>query len=223
MLGIIHFTLGITQTMDFHSWLIYLSVVTAIIVTPGPSAALCLTHGVSHGPARALATVVGGMVASSALMSLSALGLGAVVAASSTLFLVIKAIGALYLVVLGISIWRSKPSELEEQQTGEPSHRSTIAKLFGQGFVVGIANPKDLLFFGALFPQFINPSAPLAQQLATLGATWLVVDGTAMFSYAAFGSKLAPRIRTLGKRKLLNRVTGGFFIAAGGLLAAARK
>jgi threonine/homoserine/homoserine lactone efflux protein len=156
-------------------------------------------------------------------MLLSALGLGAIVAASSTLFLVIKVIGALYLVALGISIWRSTPSALEEYKGGAPSTSNEIARLFRQGFVVGIANPKDLLFFGALFPQFIDPTEPLAHQLATLGATWLVVDGLTMSSYAAFGSKLAPKIRTLGAKRFLNRVTGGFFIAAGGLLAVARR
>jgi homoserine/homoserine lactone efflux protein len=144
--------------MDFHSWLIYLSVIVVIIVTPGPSAALCLTHGVSHGPSRALATVAGGMAASSSLMFLSALGLGAAIASSSTLFLVIKFTGALYLLVLGISIWRSRPAEPKEQQAKVVlSCSPSMAKMFRQGFAVGIANPKDLLFFGALFPCLLTP------------------------------------------------------------------
>lgn len=210
--------------MNFHSWLIYLSVVAVIIVTPGPSAALCLTHGASHGPFRALATVAGGMVASSSLMSLSALGLGVVVAASSSLFLAVKFVGALYLILLGISIWRSHPLEATKHQDKLTRVRSySIPKLFRQGFAVGIANPKDLLFFGALFPQFIDSAAPLAPQLAALGLTWLVVDGATMFSYAAFGSRIAPKVRSLGAWKALNRLTGGLFIAAGGLLAVARK
>lgn len=210
--------------MDFQSWLLYLSVVAVIIVTPGPSAALCLTHGVAHGPARALMTVAGGMVASSSLMFLSALGLGAAIAASSTLFLIIKFVGALYLVALGISIWRSRPPQIAEQKGNTTVLRSSsLARLFRQGFAVGIANPKDLLFFGALFPQFLDPTAALAPQLGLLGLTWLVVDGLAMFSYAALGSRFAPKVRALGAWKALNRLMGGFFIAAGGLLAVARK
>jgi homoserine/homoserine lactone efflux protein len=164
------------------------------------------------------------MVASSALMFLSALGLGAAIATSSTLFLAIKFLGAFYLVALGISIWRSSPPPITEQpQKLDLPRPSTTARLFRQGFVVGIANPKDLLFFGALFPQFLDPAAPLASQLGILGLTWLVVDGLTMFSYAAIGSRLAPKVRSLGAWKALNRLTGGFFIAAGGLLAVARK
>ncbi len=210
--------------MDIYSWLIYLSVVVVIIVTPGPSAALCLAHGVSHGPARALSTVAGGMLASTCLMCLSALGLGAAIAASDTLFLAIKLAGAFYLVVLGISIWRaSPPAPSDPHKDVALSHSSSISKLFRQGFAVGIANPKDLLFFGALFPQFLNPTLPLAPQLSLLGLTWLVVDGLTMFSYAAIGARLAPKVRALGAWKTLNRITGGFFIAAGGLLAVVRK
>jgi homoserine/homoserine lactone efflux protein len=209
--------------MDIHSWLIYLSVVVVIIVTPGPSAALCLTHGISHGPLRALATVAGGMAASSSLMLLSALGLGAAIAASNTLFQVIKFAGAIYLIALGISIWRSQPQELGEQGKQVISNSSSMATLCRQGFIVGIANPKDLLFFGALFPQFLDPTSPLSSQLSLLGLTWLVVDGLAMFSYAAIGSRLAPKVRAHGAWKALHRLTGGFFIAAGGLLAVVRK
>jgi homoserine/homoserine lactone efflux protein len=210
--------------MDIHSWLLYLSVVLVIIVTPGPSAALCLTHGISHGPSRALATVVGGMAASSILMVLSALGLGAAIAASNTLFLTVKFAGALYLLVLGISIWRSQPTTpIQQKTTVAPSYLPPVAQLFRQGFSVGIANPKDLLFFGALFPQFLDPTAPLAAQLTILGLTWLVVDGLTMSAYAALGAKFAPKARSLGARKFLNRLTGGVFIAASGMLAVARK
>ncbi len=210
--------------MEFHNWLIYLAAVGLIIFTPGPSAALCFTHGVSQGPSRTLATVVGGMVASSSLMFLSALGLGAAIVASNTLFMVIKFVGALYLVVLGISIWRSRPPQLPDQRQFKASPGpSSISTLFRQGFVVGIANPKDLLFFGALFPQFIETTAPLASQLSIFAVTWLVVDGLAMFSYAVLGAKFAPKARSLGAWRLLNRLLGGLFVTAGGLLAIARK
>lgn len=91
--------------MSLHQWLIYVSVVLAIIVTPGPSAILCISHGAAHGALRTTATIVGGMSASVTLMMLSALGLGAAIAASDTLFHVIKYLGAAYLVYLGVSTW----------------------------------------------------------------------------------------------------------------------
>lgn len=211
--------------MSLQHWLIYLSLVVVVIATPGPSAVLCMTHGASHGPYRTVATLLGGMLASMTLMFLSSMGLGAVIAASDTLFQLIKFTGALYLVFLGISVWRSTPPAASAG-TNEDVGRliaSTTTQLFRQGVVVGIANPKDLLFFGALFPQFLEPSRPMLPQMATLAATWLVVDGAAMFCYATLGSKIGPTLSRLGLSKVLNRITGGAFIAAGGVLAATNK
>ena len=74
-----------------------------------------------------------------------------------------------------------------------------------------------------VLPQRAAPSVSLAYQLGILGLTWLAVDGSAMFSYAALGSRFAPRVRSPRAWKILNRLTGGFFIAAGGLLAIARR
>jgi threonine/homoserine/homoserine lactone efflux protein len=211
--------------MNLQHWLIYLSVVAAIIATPGPSAALCVTHGASQGKYRTIATVLGGMLASMILMSLSAMGLGAVITTSDTLFQLIKFTGALYLVFLGITIWRSTPAAASIDSGDEQvrSIASPMSTLFRQGFVVGIANPKDLLFFGALFPQFLEPSLPIAPQVVGLAATWLAVDGLAMFSYAALGSKIGPRLSRLGASKAFNRISGSVFIAAGGALASTHK
>lgn len=213
--------------MTLNQWLIYSSIVTAIIATPGPSAALCLTHGAAHGRWRALATVFGGMLASTTLMTLSALGLGAVIAASDSLFLTIKLVGAAYLIYLGVSMWRAPAAGLGDLGEVVPQNKAvavvTPNKLFRNGFMVGIGNPKDLLFFGALFPQFLNPSAPMLPQLALLGITWLVVDGTVMFAYAALGTKLALSFGRFSSGKLMNRVTGSVFIAAGGALVGTNK
>lgn len=211
--------------MSLQHWLIYLSLVVVVIATPGPSAVLCMTHGASQGRYRTVATVFGGMLASMILMFLSAMGLGAVIAASDTLFQLIKFVGALYLVFLGISIWRSASPGAPIDSNGEGGRTiaSSLPTLFRQGFVVGIANPKDLLFFGALFPQFLETSSPMVPQLVTLAATWLVVDGATMFCYATLGSKIKPTLNRLGVGTVFNRITGGAFIAAGGILAATNK
>lgn len=211
--------------MSLQHWLLYVSVVLAVIVTPGPSAALCLTHGASHGVWRATATVLGGMAASLSLMSLSALGLGAAIAASTTLFLAIKFAGAAYLIWLGIGMWRAPaaPDAAGGAPAAAPAPRARWARLWRQGFLVGIGNPKDLLFFGALFPQFLDPAKPMAPQFAVLAATWLAVDGLAMTGYAALGTRIGPALRRSGAGRLFNRLTGGAFIAAGGALAVANR
>jgi len=211
--------------MSLHHWLLYVSVVLAVILTPGPSAALCLTHGATQGVWRATATVLGGMVASLTLMTLSALGLGAAIAASTTLFLAIKFAGAAYLIYLGIAMWRAPAPVAGDAATAaaQPPARGTLARLWRQGFLVGIGNPKDLLFFGALFPQFLDTTKPMAPQFALLAATWLVVDGLAMTGYAALGTRIGPALRRSGAGRLFNRLTGGAFIAAGGALAVANR
>ena len=220
--------------MSWNLWLLYVSLAAALIASPGPSALLCVTHAVSHGARKTVATIVGGITASMTLMLLSALGLGAVIAASDTLFHAIKWAGAAYLVYLGVATWRNRPkSESVQSEGAEPTdmaHHNTVVpsqstwgQLYRKGFMVGIGNPKDLLFFSALFPQFMNPAEPIASQLVILGASWMVLDGSIMFAYALCGSKLVARLGRGGVGRWFNRVTGGAFIAAGGVLAASGR
>lgn len=217
--------------MSWNLWLLYVSLAAAVIVSPGPSALLCVSHAVSHGARKTVATIVGGITASMTLMLLSALGLGAVIAASDTLFHAIKWAGAAYLVFLGVSTWRSKeqepaaavhPAALQEVPvTSLPGTR--WQQLYRKGFMVGIGNPKDLLFFSALFPQFMNPAEPIVGQLVILGVSWMLLDGSIMFAYALCGSRLIARLGRGGVGRWFHRVTGGAFIAAGGVLAASGR
>jgi homoserine/homoserine lactone efflux protein len=208
--------------MVFHQWLIYVSVVLAIIATPGPAAGLCMSHGVAHGRLRTLFTILGLLLSSVTLIGLSAAGLGAVIATSGTLFLVIKYVGAAYLIFLGVSIWRSPPSKTVPAQAKSNDvkvDQIPAYKLIRTGYLVGVSNPKDLLFFGALFPQFMDPTLPATGQILVLSATWLVVAFSIMVCYAALGFKLAVALESIGAHGLFNRITGGALIAAGAVLA----
>ncbi len=220
--------------MSLNLWLLYVSLAAAVIASPGPSALLCVSHAVSHGARKTIATIVGGITASMTLMALSALGLGAVIAASDTWFQAIKWAGAAYLVYLGISAWRTRPAAsqtdgAEQVDVDLPAVAAAAKtagsawKLYRKGFMVGIGNPKDLLFFSALFPQFLDPSAPFAMQMTILGATWMVLDGSIMFAYALCGAKMMARLASGSAGQWFHRVTGGAFIAAGGLLATAQR
>lgn len=221
--------------MSFNLWLLYVSLVAAVIVSPGPSALLCVSHAVSHGARKTLATIVGGITASMTLMTLSALGLGAVIAASDAWFQAIKWAGAAYLVYLGIAAWRTKvgPSSSTPSAQGVAMGAVTVPaasqpgtsnwKQYRKGFMVGIGNPKDLLFFSALFPQFMDANAPIAMQMLILGATWMVLDGAIMFAYALCGVKVMARFGQGGAGQWFHRVTGGAFIAAAGVLASTHR
>lgn len=208
--------------MDGLTWITYVGVIVALIIFPGPVALLCTSHGLRFGRRRASATVLGGALASLVLMLLSSLGLGAVLAASETAFHVLKVVGGAYLILLGIQAWR-RPDGEAPLPTAPPEARLPdvpVARLFRQGFLVGISNPKDLLFFAALFPNFIAVGEPRLVQFAILAATWLVVDLGLMSLYAAMGSGLGQWFRHPGRAKRFDRATGGLFMAAGGSLIA---
>lgn len=212
-----------------HLYLIYLSVILAVIVPPGPTALLCVAHGARHGAWRTGATVLGGIAAALCLMLVSALGLGAAIAASELAFQIIKWVGAAYLVYLGVATWRA-PAPVT-RFSSHPGDAATPAKMaqsqlakrlrdhFATGFMVGISNPKDLLFFGALFPQFLQPTQALVPQLAVLGLTWVLVEGLVMGAYAAVGARLIRGMTRWGGVRGFNRVTGAAFVALGGWLA----
>ncbi len=204
--------------MTFHLWLAYTGIIATLIAIPGPSALISMTHGLRYGHRQALATVQGGVVAAMILMTTSALGLGAILAASTTAFTVLKVVGACYLVWLGIAAWRdtsaSKPAASAEQGEAPGS-----LQLFRKGFTVGISNPKDLLFFAALFPNFIDASQPHLAQFVTLAVTWALLDFSFMFSYACAGRRLSGLFSNPKRLRLLNRATGSLFVFAGGALA----
>lgn len=210
--------------MDGLTWITYVGVITALIVFPGPVALLCTSHGLKFGRHRATATVLGGGLASLVLMLVSALGLGAILAASETAFSLLKVVGGGYLIFLGIQAWRARPQppspELDGAAPDPLAPKASIGRLFRHGFMVGVSNPKDLLFFAALFPNFIAVGEPQLVQFAILALTWLVIDTTLMSIYAAMGSGLGRWFNRPGRVKAFNRATGGLFMVAGGSLVA---
>src|SRR4051812_45658917 len=204
--------------MPASTYLLYLLAVTLLIVTPGPTMLMTLTNSVNHGPWRAVASLSGALAANFGIMMLSALGLGAVLAASEAAFTALKVVGAAYLIWLGIRTFRGGAG-LELGGAGKP-HR---ASLFMQGVLVGASNPKSLLFFTAFFPQFIDPSAPFVPQFLALSLTFVLGDFLVLGA-AAFGvGRVAPWLRQAHVVRWINRVCGGLFAFLGGLLLFARR
>jgi len=211
--------------MEFNTWLIYLGVISAVIFTPGPSALLCMSHGLKFGTAKSFATAVGGATAAFILMTISIVGLGAVLAASESAFLVVKILGASYLIYLGISAWRSSYSQPDSHSCKTGLNKTNLSEasfssLFRKGFLVGISNPKDILFFAALLPSFINNELSQVAQYFALTGTWFVVDVSGMFMYASLGSKISPWFEKASNLKIFERTTGSFFIFTGSALIA---
>ncbi len=200
--------------MSLEAYLIYLAALAAFFVTPpDTSQLLIMSNSLRHGLRRSLATVAGDLTANVLQMTAAAFGLTAVIAASADAIWVIKWAGVAYLAWIGLRLMRT-PSASEN--TSPPAAAS--GRLFRQGFLTSMANPYAVVFFGALFPQFIDPSQALVPQLLILGATYLVVDGCLLVLWGWVAQRGLGRIKALTGH-WINRISGGLMIAAAVLLA----
>lgn len=204
--------------MTLSTYLLYVAAVALLILTPGPTMLMCMTNALNHGPRRAMTSVAGAVTAVLGVMLLSAMGLGALLAASEAAFTAVKVAGAAYLIWLGVKTFRSNAA-LHLDAGAAPGRRS----FYLQGLLVGASNPKAVLFFAAFFPQFLNPAAPMAPQLAILALTFMAFEFTVLTLCALGVSRLVPLLRTSGPVKWINRICGGLFTVMGGLLLLTRR
>jgi homoserine/homoserine lactone efflux protein len=195
--------------MPFDTWLLYLVTCCGIAVVPGPNALLVLTHGALHGSRRTLFTISGGVLGFALVLTLCALGLGALIKASATWFTALKVVGGLYLIWLGFGLWRSPPVSLEA--TATPSLRRW--PLFRQGLVSALSNPKALLLFTAFIPPFLDPHRSIIAQTAAIALTYAVVEFVVEYLVASAAHRVRPWQARTGRR--FNKVCGGFFVLFG--------
>ncbi len=180
----------------------------ALIVVPGPSVMFVVSRAVALGRRAALITVLGNAVGVFTQVLLVAVGLGAIVERSIAVFTIVKLAGAGYLVWLGVQAIRHR-HELTSKLSGNDAVAQPSRSVFRDGFVVGIANPKAIVFFAAILPQYVNPAgaAPQLQMLA-LGlifvlvalasdGAWALAAGTARGWLAGSPGRLA-RLRAVG-------------------------
>lgn len=206
--------------MSLNIWLAYVAAVFVISGTPGPNMLLSLTHGIHHGLMRTTSTMLGLLSGLAIILSISIGGLGAVLVASTTAFQVIKYAGAVYLVYLGIKVWRTADTRLVT--ASRPLAASGWAR-YRTGVLVSLSNPKAILFCVAFFPQFIDRRQALAPQASILLITFAVIETCWMLIYAGGGSRLAAWLRTGNRMRWFNRASGGVFIGAGVLLGTLRR
>ncbi|OAN16937.1 homoserine/homoserine lactone efflux protein [Photobacterium jeanii] len=204
--------------MNVDIWLAYLATAIVFSLAPGSGTVNSISNGMTYGFRKSLASIMGLQVGLSFHIILVGVGLGALVAQSATAFTVIKWIGVIYLIGLGIQKWREQAAlQVNTDQAPVSGQR-----LFRQAVLVNLTNPKSIVFLVALFPQFIQPDAPQLPQLLILGITTVVVDMCVMLGYVTLASRLAGYIRSPRMMGALNRVFGSMFIGCGALLASAR-
>ncbi len=191
------------------------------IATPGPTVLLALTNGSRYGLRRALPGMFGAVISAFVLIGAVALGLGGLLAASEFWFSVVKWLGAAYLAFIGIQMLRSTGS-LGNALNDAPAGIGTPRAIFAKSFLVAVTNPKGYLFFSAFLPQFIDPTAPQAQQYLLLAMVFAAIDFLVMLGYAALGSQAIRLLKQSGAR-WLDRICGGALLALAGSLAFYRR
>ena len=195
--------------MTWQIWTAYAGTVLILMSTPGPSQLLMLSNSATHGFPRSIATAAGDLTANLLQMLAAGFGLAAALASSQTLFVAIKWLGVIYLIWLGIRAIRRSG----RAGSGLAKGPARLRALWLQGFVTSAANPKAVIFFAALFPQFIDPGQPLAPQLAVLSVTYLTIDACFLTTYGAGAGWLSARLRGAA-RIWVDRVAGGCLIGA---------
>jgi len=192
----------------------------ALIVVPGPAVTYVVTQSLDKGRSAGLVSALG--VAGGGLVHVAAAtaGLSALIASSASAFTVVKLTGAAYLIAIGV--WR-----LAGRGDGEPADREPVAtrRLFWQGALVNVLNPKTALFFLAFLPQFVDPDrGSVALQVAVLGVVFVLLAAVSDSTYAVVTAALAARLRDSRRvRRVRRYVSGGIFVALGLTAAAARR
>lgn len=199
--------------MPLELWLAYVATSAVVLAIPGPTILLVLSYSIAHGRQAALPLVAGVAIGDSVAITLSLIGLGTLLAASAFWFTVIKWIGGLYLIYLGILLLRSGNKSLT-MQAGE-ARESSPRKLFGNAFIVTALNPKSIVFFIALLPQFISAAHPAVPQLWILGITFVVLATIGATSYALFAASVRRFLASARARKAYSYAGGGLLCGAG--------
>ncbi len=199
--------------MPLELYLAYVATSAVVLAIPGPTILLVLSYSIAHGRPATVPLVAGVALGDSVAITLSLLGLGTLLAASAFWFTVIKWLGGLYLIYLGFLLLRDsgKPMALQAADTHERSPR----KLFGNAFIVTALNPKSIVFFIALLPQFISPDYPATAQLLILGVTFVVLAIAGATCYALFAASIRRFLASPRAQRVYGLAGGGLLCGAG--------
>ncbi len=204
--------------MTIESYIIYITTVFIATIVPGPSMLLALNHGIFYGTKKTVVSALGNLVANLLMALISIAGLGAIIIASGTAFNIIKWVGAAYLIYIGVKTWSAPVNDSEEESGISPesfSKKSSLFKMFMDSFLIAAGNPKGIIFFTALFPQFIDLKSATSAQVVLIFIPLIIIAFGCFMLYAAFGNKITGFLKSKSPMKLLNKITGGTFIGIG--------
>jgi threonine/homoserine/homoserine lactone efflux protein len=202
--------------MQIGTWWLYALTVFVVAGTPGPNMLHIMTRSIQVGMRRSTFAMMGCLSAVLLCLFASAFGLGTVLKAAPRLFDVLRYGGVAYLIWLGIKAWRSPIAAPGEAGVARPVQ--SAGSLYRGGLLIGLSNPKLIIFAAALFPQFVNERAPFAPQLGIMVFTFAVIECFWYALYAMGGRSLARWLEPANRQRLFNRVTGTIFMGFGAAL-----
>ncbi|MFZ6654402.1 LysE family transporter [Undibacterium sp. TJN19] len=203
--------------MSFTTWLTFFFAACVIAVSPGSGAVLSMSHGLSYGVKRTSGTIMGLQAGLLLILAIAGAGVGSILMASEFAFSVVKTVGALYLIYLGVNQWRARVDVVSkaETETMATTQVPSLRKRFLTGFFTNATNPKGIIFMVAVLPQFISHDGPLLPQLLILGVTMCMIDLAVMHGYAFAASTMQKYFRDPKWLKSQNRFFGGILMAIG--------
>lgn len=208
--------------MSFESWLLFVVTDTVLCFTPGPAVLLVVSTALTMGTAPGLRASFGILAMNLFYFAVSATGIGAILLASWELFVLIKWVGAAYLVWLGLNMLFARRAHAAPDGANESVDRRN-ARAFRRAVITQGSNPKALVFFSAIVPQFIDPQGDVVFQIALLGLTSTLIELVALSIYVAACSQARRAVRQERLVTALNRAGGALLIGAGAGLATIRE
>lgn len=200
-------------------YLLFVLMAAVTVASPGPGVLMTLTNALHYGWRETFAGILGVATGALVVAGISATSVGVVLAASATAFMVLKFVGAAYLVYLGIRLFRSPGFRFADKAVSAGS----VRRRFVEGITLQFTNPKAIFFFLSVFPQFISPGASYALQFVQLVLTYWALVVIIHCIYAAFAQKARVYFTSDRGGRIINRTAGTVFIAFGALLALSKQ
>jgi homoserine/homoserine lactone efflux protein len=210
--------------MNIEKLLLFFSIGFIAAITPGPAILLVSTHSIKYGLRKSIATILGNITGLFTMSLLAVLGLSTVILYSAPVFITLKLVGALYLVFLGVKLWRNGFLIVSNTVTNNDKlvQSSTVPKpyrLYSQGILISLSNPKAIGFTTALFPQFIDTNLPLAPQFLVLILIFMSLSFSCLLGYGLLAVKARHRTGNASMQRLVGKLFGTAFIGSGVALA----
>jgi len=211
--------------MSLEIWFAFVAASAALLAMPGPVVLLLFSYTLGHGAGRSWAAIPGVVLGDCAAMSVSLLGAGALLQASASLFTLLKIAGAGYLIWLGVRLWSARSARLDagQRDLGQADARADRRSIFLQAFFVTALNPKDIVFFVAFLPQFIDPAKPVLAQIFVIEGTFLAMVLVSTSLWIFLSGRLCNGLKSPLALTWVQRVGGGSLIGAGLVTALGRQ